>query len=389
VEIPLVATNRINMPELAEELLADGGCDLVSMARPLLADPDWVAKAARDGAEEINTCIACNQACLDHVFVRKHATCLVNPRAARETELLIEPAASPRRIAVVGAGPAGMACAATAAERGHTVELFEAAGQIGGQFNLARRVPGKEEFAETLRYFGGELERRGATVHLGVEAGVDELRGFDVVVLATGVRPRVPAIDGIEHASVLRYVEVLEGADVGRRVAVVGAGGIGVDVSEFLTHGESPTLNPAAWAREWGVGDPEEVRGGVAVAEVEPSPRQVTLLQRKDERIGKHLGKTSGWVHRAALANKKVEQVAGVSYDRIDDDGLHITVEGQTRVLAVDHVVICAGQESRRELEEPLRNAGVEVHVIGGAKLAAELDAKRAIDEGTRLAAAL
>ena len=389
VSLPLVASNRINMPELAEELLAAGGCDMVSMARPFLADPDWVAKAASGRNDEINTCIACNQACLDRVFVKKNATCLVNPRAARETELLVEPAATARRCAVVGAGPAGLACATTLAERGHRVELFEAAAEIGGQFNLAKRVPGKEEFAETLRYFSRRIELTGVVLHLGREAGPEDLAGFDVVVLATGVRPRVPVIAGIGHRSVLDYAEVLRGAAVGERVAVVGAGGIGVDVSEFLTHASSPALDVEAWAREWGVGDPAIDRGGVRPAEVEPSPRRVTLMQRKKGRIGAGLGKTSGWVHRASLANKAVEGVSEVTYERIDDAGLHVSVAGQPRTLAVDNVVICAGQESRRELEEGLAEVGVEIHLIGGAKLATELDAQRAIDEGTRLAAQL
>ncbi len=382
VSLPLVASNRINMPALAEQLVADGTADLVSMARPLLADPEWVAKAAGDRADEINTCIACNQACLDHVFVRKHATCLVNPRAARETELTIAPAGVPRRIAVVGAGPAGLAAAATLAQRGHRVDLFEAALEIGGQFNLAKRIPGKEEFAETLRYFARQLELHGVRVHLGRSATAADLRDHDAVILASGVKPRIPVIPGIEHPSVLGYAEVINGATVGRRVAVVGAGGIGVDVAEFLTHTDSD------WQHEWGVADPEEHRGGVVAAAPAPPARRVTLLQRKSGRIGAGLGKTSGWVHRAALANKRVEQLTGVSYERIDDDGLHITIDKEgARTLSVDNVVICAGQESRTDLADQLN--GTEVHLIGGAKLAAELDAKRAIDEGTRLAARL
>ncbi len=375
VSLPLVTSNRINMPQLAERLIADGTADLVSMARPLLADPEWVAKAARGRADEINTCIACNQACLDHVFVRKHATCLVNPRAARETELVIEPATQRRRFAVVGAGPAGLAAATTLAQRGHDVELFEASAEIGGQFNLAKRIPGKEEFAETLRYFARQLELQGVAVHLATLATPAALSDFDGVVLATGVVPRVPDIDGIDHPSVKTYAEVIGGAEVGRRVAVIGAGGIGVDVAEFLTHAD------ADWAEEWGVADPAEHRGGVTTPRPAPPARRVTLLQRKRGRIGAGLGKTSGWVHRAALAAKRVEQLSGVTYERIDDAGLHITVEGEPRTLCVDTIVLCAGQESRRELDGG--------HLIGGAKLATELDAKRAIDEGTRLAARL
>ncbi len=389
VSIPLVTSNRINMPELAEQLVADGSADLISMARPLLADPEWARKAREGRADEINTCIACNQACLDHVFKKKRASCLVNPRAAHETELLIEPAPTRKRFAVVGAGPAGLAAATTLAQRGHAVDLYEAADELGGQFNLARRVPGKEEFAETLRYYARQLELHGVAVHLGHEVTAGELgaMGHDAIVLASGVRPRTPGIPGVDHPSVLGYTDVLQGAAVGARVAVVGAGGIGVDVTEFLTHVDSPTLDIAAWSREWGVGDPQEHAGGLATAVVEASPRQVTLLQRKDGRIGSGLGKTSGWVHRAALAHKDVEQLSGVTYERIDDDGLHITVDGEPRMLEVDTVVLCAGQESRAELAADLQE--LDVHVVGGAKLAAEIDAKRAIDEATRLAARL
>ncbi|PTL60349.1 FAD-dependent oxidoreductase [Paraconexibacter algicola] len=391
VDLPLVTSNRINMPDLAERLVADGTADLVSMARPLLADPDWVAKARTGRSDEINTCVACNQACLDHVFRKKRASCLVNPRAAHETELRIEPAATPARHAVVGAGPAGLAAAVTLAERGHAVDLYEAGEQIGGQWDLARRVPGKEEFAETLRYYARRIELLAPrlTLHLGHEVTAAQLRaaGHAAIVLATGVRPRVPAIPGIDHPSVLGYTDVLRGAPVGERVAVVGAGGIGVDVTAFLTHTRSPTLDPAAWAAEWGVADPQEHPGGLTAAAVEPSPRRVTLLQRTDGRIGRGLGKTSGWVHRAALVHKGVEQLAAVTYERIDDDGLHVTVAGAPRTLAVDHVVVCAGQESRTDLLAGLD--GLEVHVVGGAERAQEIDAKRAIDGATRLAARL
>lgn len=389
VSIPIAASNRINMPDDAERILATGKADLISMARPFLADPAWVKKAAAGRPDEINTCIACNQACLDHTFRNRRATCLVNPRAGYELELEIEPAAVRRRFAVVGAGPAGLACATTLAERGHAVDLYEEAQEIGGQFNLARRIPGKEEFAETLRYFRGLLARTGVNVFLGVRADAAALAagGYDEIVLATGVVPRVPAIPGIDHPKVASYVEVIEGAEVGDTVAIVGAGGIGFDVAELLVHRASPTLDLAAWKREWGVGGPDGARGALVAPEVEPSPRRVHLLQRKTSKIGKGLGKTSGWVHRAAIAAKGVETLTGVTYERIDDDGLHVTVDGAARVLDVDTVVICAGQEPRRDLLAGLQAAGVTTHLIGGADAAAELDAKRAIRQGTELAA--
>ncbi|MFK4086887.1 FAD-dependent oxidoreductase [Kribbella sp. NPDC020789] len=393
VTIPVVTSNRINLPQVAEEVLARGDADLVSMARPFLADPDWVRKATADRADEINVCIACNQACLDHVFAKKKASCMVNPRAARETELQLLPTRKAKHIAVVGAGPAGLAAAVTAAERGHQVELFEADQELGGQFGIARRIPGKEEFAETIRYYRRRLELTGVKVHLGRRAGVDDLAGFDEIVLATGVVPRVPAIPGIDHPKVLSYAEVVrDGKPVGKTVAVIGAGGIGVDVSEFLTTAESPTLDLEAWKAEWGVADPTVAAGALGVPDPEASPRQVYLLQRKPGRIGAGLGKTTGWVHRAALKNKKVEQLSGVNYERIDDEGLHLTFGPQRekpRVLAVDTVVVCAGQESVRDLAELLTESGRPVHVIGGADVAAELDAKRAIDQATRLALTL
>ncbi|GAA1667658.1 NADPH-dependent 2,4-dienoyl-CoA reductase [Kribbella yunnanensis] len=393
VSIPVVTSNRINLPQVAEEVLARGDADLISMARPFLADPDWVRKATADRADEINVCIACNQACLDHVFAKKKASCMVNPRAARETELQLLPTRKAKHIAVVGAGPAGLAAAVTAAERGHDVELFEADQEIGGQFGIARRIPGKEEFAETIRYYRRRLELTGVKVHLGRRASADDLAGFDEIVLATGVVPRVPAIPGIDHPKVLSYVEVVrEGKPVGGSVAVIGAGGIGVDVSEFLTTVESPTLDLDAWKAEWGVADPTVARGALAVPQPEASPRQVYLLQRKPGRIGAGLGKTTGWVHRAALKNKQVEQLRGVNYERIDDEGLHLTFgphHEKPRVLPVDTIVICAGQESVRDLAETLTTAGRPVHIIGGAALAAELDAKRAIDQATRLALSL
>lgn len=392
VRIPVIASNRINMPQAAEQILADTRVQLISMARPLLSDPDWVAKAAAEAAHEINTCIACNQACLDHAFVHKPVSCLLNPRAGRETSLVLAPTRHARRVAVVGAGPAGLATAVSAAQRGHTVTLFEASSTIGGQFDLARRVPGKEEFNETLRYYGVMLSKHGVDVRLRTRAGVDELAAFDTVVLATGVRPRMPDIPGIDHPKVLTYAEVISGAPVGRSVAVIGAGGIGFDVSEFLTTDESPTLNPKEWKAEWGVADPQETRGALTAPVPAPAVREVYLLQRSKGPQARRLGKTTGWVHRASLRAKGVRQLCGVNYERIDDDGLHISFgpgHQDPRLLAVDNVVICAGQESVRDLETALRERGMEPHVIGGAAVAAELDAKRAIKQGTELAARL
>lgn len=399
VKLPLIATNRINMPATAESILAAGTADMVSMARPFLADPDWVAKAQRGAAHTINTCIACNQACLDHVFVKKRASCLVNPRACHETELVITPATTPLRIAVVGAGPAGLACACTAAERGHRVTLFDASDRIGGQFNLAKLIPGKEEFAETLRYFLNRLESLGVDVRLGVRATPKELSDadFDRVVIATGVSPRLPPIEGIGHERVLGYLDVLNGRVVaGPSVAIIGAGGIGFDVAEFLVQSApSPTLDIARWLPEWGVDPTLDTAGGLATKGAEPEPplRKIALLQRTPGTPGKSLGKTSGWVHRATLRNKGVRMQGGVAYERIDDAGLHIRIEGKQELLAVDHVIICAGQESRRDLFEELQQEAKRtpgtVHVIGGADLAVELDAKRAIRQGTELAASL
>jgi 2,4-dienoyl-CoA reductase (NADPH2) len=398
VGIPLIATNRINTPEVAEGIIAGGAADMVSMARPLLADPEFVNKARAGRAADINTCIGCNQACLDHIFVRKLATCLVNPRACHETELVIRAAAASKRIAVVGAGPAGLACAATLAERGHEVHLFDAAGEIGGQFNMAKRVPGKEEFHETLRYFGRRIESLGVRLTLGKRVAAADLAGFDDVVVATGVTPRDPRIkgqeEGMARGQVLSYVDVLlHRKPVGRRVAVVGAGGIGFDVSEYLVHdGHSPTLDRAAWMAEWGVADPAIARGGIVAAAPTPPAREVYLLQRKASGVGKGLGKTSGWVHRAALKMKRVQMIPGVNYESIEPAGLFITFgekRENPRRLEVDTIVLCAGQEPLRELAEPLAALGVRHHVIGGADVAAELDAKRAIDQGTRLAATL
>ncbi|GAB3113122.1 NADPH-dependent 2,4-dienoyl-CoA reductase [Janibacter alkaliphilus] len=390
VGVPVVTSNRINMPDQAERALADGEADLVQMARPWLADPHWARKAQADEAQQINTCIACNQACLDHTFQRRTTSCLVNPRAAHETLLVLGPTATRKRVAVVGGGPAGLAAAVSAAERGHEVELFEAGEDIGGQFALAMRIPGKEEFAETIRYYRGELERRGVTLHLGRRAEVADLTAFDEVVLATGVEPRVPQIEGIDHPMVVTYPEAVLGTrEIGRRVAVIGAGGIGVDVTELLTTDESPALDVKLWQDEWGVDPTSAERGGLTQAHPEQPAREVYLVQRKTTKIGAGLGKTSGWVHRAAITAKGVRQITGATYEKIDDDGLHLTVDGRPQLLEVDSVVVCTGQESVRDLLEPLQQAGVQVHVIGGADVAAELDAKRAIKQGTELAAAI
>ena len=391
VSIPVITSNRINNPDTAEAVLAGGNADMVSMARPFLADADFVNKAAAGQADTIAPCIGCNQACLDHTFSGKLTSCLVNPRAGHETELRYEPTAAPRRIAVVGAGPAGLSAALVADQRGHKVTLFEKDNQIGGQLNLARQVPGKEEFDGLVAWFGTMLAASGIEQRLGTVATAADLAGFDDVIVATGVTPRDPGIPGEDGANVLSYIDVLrDKAPVGKRVAVVGAGGIGFDIAEYVTHqGVSPTLDAAEWRREWGVGDPSEVPGGL----LEPAPpapaRAVTLLQRKAEKPGKRLGKTTGWIHRASLQARQVQMLGGVSYERITPEGIVLGSDKGERLLAVDTVILCAGQVSNRALADALAGAGARVHVIGGADVAAELDAKRAIDQGARLAAGL
>ncbi|MFJ8005207.1 oxidoreductase [Streptomyces fagopyri] len=391
VSVPLVTTNRINTPEIAEQLLADGHADMVSLARPMLADPDFVAKAAAGQPEAINTCIGCNQACLDHTFSGRITSCLVNPRACHETELILSPTRLRKRVAVVGAGPAGLACAVSTAERGHDVTLYDAAGEIGGQLNVARKVPGKQEFDETIRYFRTQLERHGVDVRLNTRVAAGDLSGYDEVVVATGVRPRTPEIPGVDHPSVVGYLDVLrDGAPVGDRVAILGAGGIGFDVAEYLTDGgDKASEDPATYFRNWGVDMDYRAPGGLGAPDRPAPPRTVHLLQRKASKVGAGLGKTTGWIHRTELKHRGVTMVPGVRYDRIDDAGLHVTVDGAGQVLEVDTIVLCTGQEPRRDLYEELSAAGRSVHLIGGADVAAELDAKRAIKQGTELAAAL
>ncbi|MFD9128399.1 FAD-dependent oxidoreductase [Kitasatospora sp. NPDC059571] len=393
VGVPLVTSNRINTPELAEAVLADGHADLVSMARPLLADPAFVAKAAAGTPEAVNTCIGCNQACLDHTFSLKITSCLVNPRACHETELVLGPTRRAKRIAVVGAGPAGLACAVTAAERGHAVTLYDAADHIGGQLDVARRIPGKQEFDDTIRYYRHQLDAHGVDVRLGTHVTADLLAdaAYDEIVVATGVTPRVPDLPGTDHPSVLGYLDVLrDGAPVGRTVAIVGAGGIGFDVAEYLTDpGTDTSRDTGAFLAQWGVDGEHTTPGGLAAPVRPEAPRSVHLLQRKPGKVGAGLGKTTGWIHRTELKHRGVTMTAGATYERIDDAGLHLTLDGEPQLLAVDTVVLCAGQEPRRDLYDALAERGMAAHLIGGADLAAELDAKRAIDQGTRLAAAL
>ncbi|WP_439128939.1 FAD-dependent oxidoreductase, partial [Polaribacter sp.] len=388
VSIPLITSNRINMPETAEKILAECHADMISMARPFLADPEWVKKAQEERADEINTCIGCNQACLDHVFQQKVASCLVNPRACHETELNYKPTQKPKKIAVVGAGPAGLAASTIAAQRGHSVTLFDAASEIGGQFNMAKKIPGKEEFYETIRYFNKQIELHNVIVKLNTKATVEDLENsdFDDIVIATGIKPRELKIEGINHKKVLSYIDVLKHKKpVGKRVAVIGAGGIGFDVSEYLSHeGESTSQNIDAWLQEWGIDKTLQSRAGIEGMKLEyhPSPREIFMFKRSAGKFGGNLGKTTGWIHRSTLKKKKVQFIGEVSYTKIDNQGLHYTKNNEDKVLVVDNIVICAGQTPFKELYEPLVDLGKNVHVIGGADFASELDAKRAINQG-------
>lgn len=392
VSIPLVTSNRINTPEVAEQLLAEGYCNMVSMARPFLADSQFVVKAREGRADEINTCIGCNQACLDHTFSGKITSCLVNPRACHETELLIEPTSDPKRVAVVGAGPAGLSAAVTAAERGHSVTLFEADSEIGGQFNIAKRIPGKDEFNETLRYFAKQIELKGVDLRLNTRVSAEDLQqaGYDEVIIATGISPRTPEIPGIDHPKVLSYLDVLrDKKPVGERVAIVGAGGIGFDVAEYLAHETCNGSYVETFFNEWGVDTQISQPGGLKAAEMKPARKSLHLLQRKASKVGAQLGTTTGWIHRNSLKARGVTMQPGVNYRAIDDKGLHIETANGEEVLEVDSIVICAGQEPQRTLADQLETLGIQSHVIGGADVAAELDAKRAILQGTTLAASL
>jgi 2,4-dienoyl-CoA reductase (NADPH2) len=393
VKIPLITTNRINMPDIAEKVLAEGCADMVSMARPFLADAEFVVKAATNRTDEINTCIGCNQACLDHTFQRKISSCLVNPRACHETLWQYTPTQKKKKIAVVGAGPAGLATATIAAQRGHEVHLYDAATETGGQFNMAKQIPGKEEFYETIRYFNKQILLTGVHLHLNtlVDAAFLTNEKFDEIVIATGVTPRKLSIDGIDHPSVLSYIDVLRNnKTVGKRVALIGAGGIGFDVAEYLAHeGESTSLSPTAFMQEWGVDMAYQKGGALTKPKPHPSPRTIYLLQRSKGKVGAKLGKTTGWIHRSSLKMKKVQTLEGVQYEKIDDKGLHINIDGNYQLLEVDNVVICAGQEPLNALFEPLKQAGISTHIIGGAFEALELDAKLAIEQGSKLAAVL
>jgi 2,4-dienoyl-CoA reductase (NADPH2) len=395
VNIPVVTTNRINTPQVAEDILARGDADMVSMARPFLADAEFVKKAREGRPEEINVCIACNQACLDHTFTGQRCSCLVNPRACYETELNYLPVKDPKAFAVVGAGPAGLAFATVAAGRGHRVSLFEQSDEIGGQFNMAKKIPGKEEFSASLDYFRGEVERSGVDLQLNTRISAEDLAGYDEIVLATGVYPRKPHIPGIDNSKVVSYIDVLQGnVKIGRRVALIGAGGIGFDVAEFLSDPEDQAETPQSseeFAREWGIDRTLEARGGVRGIKAKPpeSEREIWLLQRKAGKPGKTLGKTTGWIHRLSLRHRGVHMLGNVTYESIDDSGLHISIDGEQQLLEVDHIVVCAGQVSNQDLVEVLRQRGLSPHVIGGAQKAAELDAKYAIREGSELAARL
>ena len=388
IKIPLITSNRINTPEVANQIITDGVADMVSMARPFLADPQFIEKAQRGDSEAINVCIACNQACLDQVFVNKTASCMVNPQAVRETELVYQSVTQPKKIAVIGGGPAGLAFAAVAAERGHQITLFEAGGELGGQFNLAKRIPGKEEYQHTINYFTYQLAKYKVEIHLNKHAVFDDLQAYDEVVLATGVLPRIPEIVGIDHSSVMTYVQAIQGEKIpGQRVAVIGAGGIGFDVAEWLTHSHIETSQE--FFDEWGINLSGNSPGGLKTPEIDRCSREVYLLQRKNEKHGKRLGKTTGWIHRLSLKHQQVQMLSGVVYERIDDDGLHCLVENESRCLPVDSVIICTGQTEQRDLLDPLKHSGKVVHIIGGAFKALELDARHAIDQACRLAALL
>jgi 2,4-dienoyl-CoA reductase (NADPH2) len=393
VSIPLITTNRFNTPEVAEEALANGMCDMVSMARPLLADPFFIRKAEANQAEQINTCIGCNQACLDHVFSGQITSCLVNPRACRETELNYHKVEKAKRIAVVGAGPAGLSFSTVAAERGHDVTLFDSSNEVGGQFNIAKMIPGKGEFHETIRYFKNKIKLTGVKLQLNQRMSAEQLidAGFDEIILATGIQPRQPNIEGIDHPKVMTYLDVLrDHQPVGKRVAIIGAGGIGFDVAEYLTHeGESGSINPDKFYAEWGIDTTYQNRGGICEPEAQTSKRQIYLLQRKSSKVGDGLGKTTGWIHRTGLKNRHVDMRSGLSYHKIDDAGLHIDDGQKIDILDVDSIIVCAGQEPLRELQDALQAAGCSTHLIGGSDIAMELDAKLAIKQGAELAAQL